>query len=146
MLSIFYIVFSLFNSFPSYKFESQKWQETIFHLNNQNCNTVSKHSKICELHFHSSDVKRNGSRCVLKKGAEPKLFPNNKPSEQIEWPIEWLSDEFMDIDPAIIYYLFFGFRVYLSSRLTTFRSVPFHFATIQNFYNQATVRRRSKHT
>ncbi|XP_037033042.1 THAP domain-containing protein 1-like [Bradysia coprophila] len=79
-----------FFRFPSNETEAQYWLEKIFQLNEQTTEP-SKYARVCEKHFAEQDIKRNGSRNVLKKGAIPTVCLNYVYDESID--VEYLEEE-----------------------------------------------------
>lgn len=63
-----------FFSFPSDKEQLLKWKSEILRSNNQQCEHLTKYTKVCANHFEFHDIIRQGSRSVLAKGAVPKRF------------------------------------------------------------------------
>ncbi|KAJ6649675.1 DNA transposase THAP9 [Pseudolycoriella hygida] len=106
-----------FFSFPSNKIESEKWRDSI--LNNQK-GVITKNSKICQFHFNESDIKRHGVRTVLKKGAKPTIFHNQRNSTEV--------NEFMDVE-----YLELGESLALNPvSLHTVETVPVSLESVEN--------------
>ncbi|KAJ6648153.1 DNA transposase THAP9 [Pseudolycoriella hygida] len=106
-----------FFSFPSNKIESEKWRDSI--LNNQK-GVITKNSKICQFHFNESDIKRHGVRTVLKKGAKPTIFHNQRNSTEV--------NEFMDVE-----YLELGESLALNPvSLHTVETVPVSLESVES--------------